>query len=188
MSRTLGIFTPADHCEYIDHYMPRGERELKLTRDQHEDIILGHKTWRAADPEFEMHIAACFLAAVGELGGPQSRLGATRAQALRALRRRLTRAHMVELEEAVEDYDLSAPHPRFAFGPGWTDADDRLLAARSAASDERDGVPTERQWTAERRRHWYYRLVDRMPSRRRIAYALSMPRRWRWTRYAVPRS
>jgi hypothetical protein len=187
VSRTLGIRTPADHCEYVDRYMPRGERELKMTRDQHEDIILGRKTWYAADPEFEMHLAALFLAAVGELGGPPSRLGATRAQALRALRRRLTRAHMLEIEEAVEDYDLSTPHPPFVFGPGWTDADDRLLTARSAASDERDGVPTERQWTAERHRHWHYRLVDRMPSRRRIAYALSVARRWRRMRYAVHR-
>jgi len=185
MSKIHGIFTPRDHEEYAHLYWRRGQQETKMTRAQHEEIILGRKGWRTVDPEFEMRLAAGFLAAVGALGGPDSRLGATREEALRFMRRRLTKAHMVELEETIEDYDLSAPHPPYVFGPGWTEADSRLLSARSTASDEREGIQTEDEWFAERHRHWYYRLIDWLPSRYRVTYALSIARRWRWMRYAI---
>ncbi len=185
MSKTWGIFTPRDHEEYAERYWRHGEREEKMTRAEHEDIILRRKSWCKADPEFEMHLAAGFLAAAGGLGGSGSRLGATRAEAVRFMRRRLTKAHMIEIGEIIEDYDLSAPHPPYPFGPGWSEADDRLLASRSTASDERSGILTEKQWLERRHRRWYYRLTDRLPSRHRLIYALSIPRRWRWMRYAL---
>jgi hypothetical protein len=185
MSKTFGIFTPRDHEEYAHLYWSRGEQERKMSRAQHESEIFRCRGWLEGDPEFEMFLAAGFLAAAGVLGDPDSRLGATREEALRFMRRRLTKAHMVELEETLEDYDLSAPHPRYVFGPGWTEADDRILSARSTASDEREGIQTEEQWFAERHRHWYYRLIDWLPSRYRVIYALSVPRRWRWMRYAI---
>jgi hypothetical protein len=185
MSKTFGIFTPRNHDEYAAKYWHNGEREEAMTRAEHEDVILRRKPWCMANPEFEMHLAAGFLAAAGALGGPGSRLGETRDEALRFMRKRLTKGHMIEIKEIVEDYDLSAPHPPYPFGPGWTQADSRLLTARSTASDERDGSLTEKQWLAERHRHWYYRLIDSLPPYTRVAYALSVPRRWRWIRYAV---
>ena len=101
------------------------------------------------------------------------------------MRRHLTKAHMEETEDVLEDYDLSAPHPPYVFGPGWTEADGRMATARADASDERQGLRTEAQWEAERHRHWYYRLIDWLPSRYRMLYAVSIARRWRRMRYAI---
>jgi hypothetical protein len=92
---------------------------------------------------------------------------------------------MTQLEEDLEDYDNSAPHPQYVFGPGWTEEDQRQGRARANAEDERRGIQTEEQWEAERHRHWYYRLIDKLPSRDRVLYALSIARRWRWMRYAI---
>jgi hypothetical protein len=188
VSKTFGTFTPRNHAEYADQYWRHGKREAKMTHSEHEEIIVAPTTWRVHDPEFEIHLAACFLAATGTLGGPGSRLGATRDEALRVVRRLLTKAHMKEIEELIEDYDLSAPHPPYPFGSGWTEADDQLLTARSIASDERDGILTEKQWEAERHRHWYYRLIDSLPSNHRVAYNLAARLRWRWMRHTTPRS
>ncbi|HEX5852516.1 MAG TPA: hypothetical protein VFY36_05435 [Solirubrobacteraceae bacterium] len=185
MSKRFGIFTPRNHGEYAEKYWRHGEREETMTQVEHEDIILCHKPLSKVDPEFEMYLAAEFLAAAGTLGGPGSRLGASREEALRFLRRRLTKAHIMAIGETLEDYDLSSPHPPYPFGSGWTEADRRQLRARSIASDEREGVLTEAQWLARRHHHWYYRLIDRLPSRYRVIYALSIARRWRWIRYAV---
>lgn len=185
MSKRFGIFTPRDHDEYAEKYWRHGEIEQKMTQAEHEDVILCHKPLSKVDPAFEMYLAAEFLAATGTLGGTDSRLGISREDALRFMRRRLTKAHMAAIMETIEDYDLSSPHPRYPFGPGWTEADSRQLRARSIASDERDGVLTEAQWLTKRHRHWYYWLADQLPSYRRIIYALSIPRRWRWMRYAI---
>jgi hypothetical protein len=185
MSKTFGIFTPRNHEEYAARYQGRSEQDLAKTRAQFEDVILARKSWRRSDPEFEMHLAAGFLASVGELGGPDSRLGATRENALQSLRRRLTKAHMIELEEMLEDYDLSAPHPRHRFGPGWTDADAQRAAARTTLSEEQQGATTMGDFEAERASHWYYRVIDWLPPRSRLAYAVSIARRWRWMRYAL---
>ena len=169
MSATFGIFTARNHEEFARQYLPVGHREFKMSRADHEEIILGRKGWHVPDPEFEMHLAATFLAAVGELGGPSSRLGANRHQALRLLRQYLTRAHILEIEEIVEDYDASGPHPRHVFGSGRPGA---------------EGPRTETQQHTQRRKGLWTRLVDALPSRRRTVYALSIPRRWRRLRYS----
>lgn len=185
MARTAWIFPPpTNHAELMKH-RGRGERELKMTRAQHEAIILSRMSWRQSDPEFATYLRATFLATAGELGSPNSRLGTTRKEALRCLRRRLSKVYIVRLEEDLEDYDLSGPHPSYVFGPGWTEEDQRRQRARAMAEDEREGIETEEQWFADRHRHWYYRLIDWLPSRRRVLYALSIARRWRWMRYSI---
>src|ERR1700733_5885973 len=150
MARTAWIFPPpTNHAELMKH-CGRGKKELKMTRAQHEEVILGRMSWRETDPEFAIYRRAFFLAIAGELGSPHSRLGATREEALRCLRRRLSKAYMAQLEEDLEDYDLSAPHPPYVFGPGWTEEDQRQGRARAIADDERRGIQTEEQWFAER--------------------------------------
>jgi hypothetical protein len=185
MSETHGIFTPVDHDEYATRYWRHDERQVKMSRTQQEDVILGPKKWRGVDPEFEMYLAAEFLAAAGVLGGASSRLGASRDEALRLLRRYLTKAHLVALEETLEDYDLSAPHPPYEFGRGWTAEHQRLGRARARAAEERNGIQSFEAWEAERHSHWYLRLIDSLPSRQRLAYSFSIARRWRWIRYAI---
>jgi hypothetical protein len=180
MSKTHGIFTPRNHQEYAEKYWGGGEQERKMSRAQHEDVILKTRKWRGLDPEFERFRAANLLAAAGALGGSGSRLGSTREEALRFLRRYLTKAHLVEIGETIEDYDLSVPHPPYEFGPGWTEEDRRLSRERNRAS-----IETFEAWKAERHRHWYYRLTDWLPSRERVMYTLSIARRWRWIRYAI---
>lgn len=180
MSKTHGIFTPRDHEEYAEKYWRDTEQERKMSRAQHEDVILKSKRWRGMDPEFERFLAASFLAAAGALGGRESRLGASREEVLRFLRRYLTKAHLAGIGETIEDYDLSAPHPPYEFGPGWTEEDMRLSRERNRTS-----IETFEAWEAERHRHWYYRLIDWLPSRERVMYYLSIARRWRWIRYAI---
>jgi hypothetical protein len=179
------VYLPYDHEEFLGFYPRTDERQKKMSREQHEEPFLRGHERRMEDPEFEMHLAACYLAAVGELGAAGSRLGDDRAQALKFLRRRLTRDHIAEIERILFHYDVSVPHPPHVFGPGWTEADRLRAVARTNALDERAGIPTEAQWFAKRHQHWYFRLIDALPSRCRVLHAVSLARRWRWVRHAI---
>jgi hypothetical protein len=162
VSELFGIFTAGMHEEYARCWLRFGEREYGMSRAQFEGIILGRPRWNVIAPEFEICLAACFLAAVGELGGPSSRLGATRDEALRQLRRRLGRKDMAYIAEIIEDFEASRPHPTHVFGPGMPD----LLCSPANAS----------VWT---------RMRCTLPSRERVGYSLSIPRLWRSLRFSM---
>jgi hypothetical protein len=173
---------PRNHEEFMaDRSLMEPER--KMTRQQLEEMITRPLTWRDSCPTMRASSAAFALASVGELGGPESSLGATREAALRVLRRRLDALDVAKIEIILSHYDASTPHPQHVFGSGWSESDQRKQAVERIEIQREEGIETEEEWLANRRAHWHLRLVDRLLYWRRFAFALSLPRWYRELRY-----
>jgi hypothetical protein len=173
---------PRNHEQFFATCHP-SEPELSMTRQQLEEMITRSPTWRDHMSMLRASSAAFALASVGEIGGPESSLGATREAALQILRRRLDALGVAKIEIILQHYDASGPHPQHVFGPGWSEADQRKQAAKRVECQREEGVETEEEWLAKYRAHWYHRLADRLRYLRRFAFALSLPRRYRELRY-----
>jgi hypothetical protein len=179
--------TPSNHAEFLHthHCSQRStDRLVKMTNPQHEEGVLCSPSCRWVSPSSRAMSHAVFLASVGELGVPESRLGPTRKDALRILSTRLDRFELWLIQQIWADWDVSGPHPVHTFGPGWTDEDERRLKASAVEYAHERGIEDEATWLASRHSHWYFRLIDRLPSWRWVVYQLSILRRLRWIRYA----
>lgn len=171
---------PGTHEEFAKIYY-LSEPELKMTRQQLEEMVTRPPTWRDPSPTSRACAGAFALAIAGEIGGPESSLGPTRESALRHLRRRLDPLDMAKVEVILSHYDSSAPHPKHAFGPGWREQHKMQLEVTALQREE--GVETEDEWLANRKAHWNLRLTDRLLYWKRFAFALSLPRWYRELRY-----
>lgn len=174
--------TPRTHEEFMAANRISAP-ERNYTRKQLEDIVLRSPTWRRPCPTIDAAVAANVLATAGVIGGPSSKLGATREEALRLLRRRLSPRDMAAVEVTLLDYNASGPHPRYIFGSGWSADDDFGRGLARAEVDREEGRETEHEWMAKRRSQWHLRLIDRLFYWKQFAFALSLPRWYREFRY-----
>lgn len=177
---------PSTHEEFAKRHRMT-DPELKMTRQQLEQMITRPPTWRHRFPEGEAFTSALVLAAVGELGGPESSLGPTREAALQVLRRRLDPLDMAKVEITLAHYDASGPHPKHVFGQGWTEEEQRSVRLERIEIEREEGHQTEAEWLAERHTHLHLRLFDRFLYWQELASsALSLPRWYRELRYRTP--
>jgi len=94
---------------FIDGLLEALMRKQRWSRRDLEDMVL-HPA--PSDRELTWpYYGALWLAAVGALEGPDSRLGTTRQEALACIRQRLAPKDADTVAWAAAMYDATAPHP-----------------------------------------------------------------------------
>jgi hypothetical protein len=177
---------PGSHEAFLALYRPSGPVQA-MTRQQLEELVARPPTWRDPCPTEPAFRGAYQLAVMGAIGGHESSLGATRDEALQVLRRQLLPLDMATIEVMLHRYDASAPHPTATFGAGWSEQDELGRSREAAALHREEGLTNEEEWLHERRAHLHLRALDSaLRVRRRIAFALSIPRRYRELRFRSP--